>query len=473
MAQIQSSINDGSGLIIDPTSKAARVTFYDTLGNPISYGDGDQPAKVSGFAAFGVNDRSILPLRVDRLGSQAVASHTPLLSDSFEGTAPNPLRWNLLAVTMTVTQSSAGGLVFNGSAITTINTGHLIQSSSRFMKNQRAPLQAKFRARMERVNNSIQELGFGDVGAVIGNHTSGAYWQAQANGAVVPVLTFNGVDLTGTDVGGLLDPNKFYTFDVFLDDDQASYSIQDTTTGLLITKQVINLPLSAQRLFAVSQVAAFARLYTTNTAPATAPRLYLTDVYVLVLDMLTGKDWGATLSSLDRSAIANPFTGVQVGAWANSAEPASAVLSNTAAGYTTLGGKFQFAAAAGAATDYALFAFQAPAPGNLVITGIDIEAWNLGAAVATTPTLLTWALGIGSTAVSLATANISRLGVGAQDFPIGAVIGARAARISKQFKTPIKVGSNRYVHLILRMPVGTATASQIIAGMANFEGYFE
>jgi len=47
--------------------------------------------------------------------------------------------------------------------------------------------------------------------------------------------------------------------------------------------------------------------------------------------------------------------------YANSAAPASATLSNTAAGYTTLGGQFQFAAVAGAETDYALFAYTVPA----------------------------------------------------------------------------------------------------------------
>ena len=63
----------------------------------------------------------------------------------------------------------------------------------------------------------------------------------------------------------------------------------------------------------------------------------------------------------------------------------SAVLSNTAAGYTTLGGQFQFAALVGAETDYALFAFQVPlaAAGggnrNLVIRGVRIETFNMGA----------------------------------------------------------------------------------------------
>ena len=138
-----------------------------------------------------------------------------------------------------------------------------------------------------------------------------------------------------------------------------------------------------------------------------------------------------------------------------------------------MGGKFQFAAVAGAATDFALFGFQVPVGTNLVVTDIDIESWNTGAASATTPTLLIWAVGTGSTAVSLATATVNRLGIGVQSFPVGAAIGAKVERIGKSFATPLVINSGRFFHVILRMPVGTATATQTIAGMVGINGYFE
>ena len=53
------------------------------------------------------------------------------------------------------------------------------------------------------------------------------------------------------------------------------------------------------------------------------------------------------------------------------------------------------------------------------------------------------------------------------------MVGAKAERISKAFRTPLHCPFNRFVHVILRMPVGTATASQVIAGMVNIEGYFD
>jgi hypothetical protein len=472
MAEIKSG--DSADLLkVDPVSKAARSTPYSVEGLSAALQDGAQPAAVAGIVSLARNDRALLPLRADRFGSLASALHSALFSESFEGAIINPLRWAIIATTMAATQSSVAGLTFNSGAITTINTGYMTQTSTRFLKTQRAPLQAKFRARLARVNNSVMEFGFSDPATFNGVVSTGAYWQVSAAGSIQPVLTYNGVDITGADISGMIDPAKYYTFDVLVDDDEATYVVQDTSTGLVLSRQTISLPLTAARLFSTSQLPLTARLFNSGTAPASAALMILTDAYVLALDMQMNRSWAQTLASLDRSAMANPFSGASLAAWANSAEPANAALSNTAAGYTTLGGKFQFAAVAGAVTDFALFAFAVPVPANLMVTGVEIDTWNLGAAVATTPTLLTWGLGVGSTAVSLATANLARVGLGVQSLPIGSVIGAVAPRLSKQFATPLKVPAGRFLHVILRMPIATATASQVIAGMVNIEGYFE
>jgi hypothetical protein len=170
-----------------------------------------------------------------------------------------------------------------------------------------------------------------------------------------------------------------------------------------------------------------------------------------------------------------PVTFAQATTWANSAAPGNSTLSNTAAGATTLGGLFQFAAVAGAATDYALFGYQVPAPYSLVVTGIDIDVWNTGAAVATTPTLMVWGAGVDQSAVSLATAGITRIPLGANAFPVAAAIGATAdRRISVDLtQSPLVTNAGRFFTIILRMPVGTATASQVIQGLVAIKGYYE
>lgn len=171
--------------------------------------------------------------------------------------------------------------------------------------------------------------------------------------------------------------------------------------------------------------------------------------------------------------------------YANSAAPASATLSNTAAGYTTLGGQFQFAAVAGAETDYALFAFQVPAQSatnqgrTLLVRGVWIDTTNTGAAVAGTETILQWSVGYDSSAVSLATADAAAakarrvVPLGIQSFAIGAAIGAQAIRISQAFAQPLPVYAGNYFHVILKMPRGTATASQVIRGVVGVDATWE
>jgi hypothetical protein len=475
MTTTQSGSNAAVSMDVDLVSKAARQTQYSPDGSVATLSENSQPSTIAGIAAFGANDRSLLPLRVDRLGSLASAVHTPIVVESFEGTTLNQLRWTLTAATMASTQSTEAGRLFNSGAITTVNTGVMIQSSRRVLKTQRAPVQAKFRARLLPQNNSVTEIGFFDAATANGANTSGAYWQVLASGAVQPVVTYNGTDQSSgaIDIRSLLDFSRYYTFDVFMDDDEAVFVVQDTSTGLLISKQSIKLPVSGSRLLSATQMSVAARLYTTGTAPVAAPQLIVTDIYALTLDADFNKPISSLMSSLDRSAAANPFTGAQLQQWANSLEPGNAALSNTVASYATLGGKFQFAAPAGALTDFVLFGYQVPVPANFVMTGIDIESWNTGAASATTPTLLTWAVAVGSNAVNLASGFPPRVSLGAQSFPVGAAIGAKAERISKVFSTPLSCGAGRWVQIILRVPIGSATGSQVIAGMVNIDGYFE
>ncbi len=202
MAQIQSGA--GSDLLtIDTVSKAARASLYDANGNPLAVVADTQPASVSGLLSLGMNDRSVLPMRLDRFGSQAQASHQPMFVESFEGGTLHPIRWTSTATTMAATQSSIAGLTINSGAITTVTTGYMLKSNRAFLKSQRQPLHTKIRARPWHFNNSVMELGFGDAATFNGAHTTGAYWQVTATGVVQPVLTYNGVDQTGADATGL------------------------------------------------------------------------------------------------------------------------------------------------------------------------------------------------------------------------------------------------------------------------------
>ena len=154
------------------------------------------------FIIGGYNDGNYRHIRTDRTGGQAVALNTSLLTEGFEGTVLPAARWAAIATTMAATQTAASGLLINSGSITTINTGYLHKSLRSFQKPQRAPLHWKARARVAHVANAVAELGLGDASTFNGANANGAYWQYTSGGAVQPVLTYNGVDITGAAGGG-------------------------------------------------------------------------------------------------------------------------------------------------------------------------------------------------------------------------------------------------------------------------------
>lgn len=178
------------------------------------------------------------------------------------------------------------------------------------------------------------------------------------------------------------------------------------------------------------------------------------------------------------SLIVDPSTGNQSANYTNNTAPTNATLSNTAAGYTTLGGLFQFAAPSSAETDYALFAYQVPVGYNLYVDSVTVVAFISGVKSSTVATVLQWALASNSSAVSLATGPPHppiRFPLGIQSAPKSAIVGDTFTPGTLTYvpDTPIVVSPTRYFHVILRVPIGNATPGQVVRGSVMVEGYFQ
>jgi hypothetical protein len=152
----------------------------------------------------------------------------------------------------------------------------------------------------------------------------------------------------------------------------------------------------------------------------------------------------------------------------------TALTANLPAG---LGGQGLVTAAVAAATDGIWGSVQVPAGTanvqgrRLVIRGVNIDAVNIGAAVATTATTIKFQLAFGHTAVSLATTEAAttkaprRIALGYMTWPVGAAIGQgpQGGPIKVDLgDAPIFVNPGEFVALVARFVVGTATASQTI-----------
>lgn len=468
MAQIN---HLSSGLHV--VNGGAKTILYDANGNPITKADLAQVgASDQGVPILGVNDKAYRTLRMDRTGGIGSTINQPMLHEPVEGTTIHPQRWTA-AVSGFAQAQTASGINITNTAVTTANAYSLLKSARQFTKMQRSPIHARARMRWAAVANSQVEIGFGDPGTNVAI-ANGAMWVKTAAGAMIPQLIFNStVAAAGTDVIGLLNTSNFYTYDIIADDDSATFIIQDSSTGLIISEQTLAVPLAQTRMWNVTHLPAFVRVFNAATIPASAPTVILTDFYVTQLDANFNNSPGEMFAGNQLGIGALPTTGVQSAQWTNSAAEAAATLSNTAASYAFLHGRFNFVAIAGAVTDYALFGLAVPAPYTLKVKGIYIDTTNRGAAVAGTPTTLEWAVATQSTAISLATASYIRRSLGQQSFLVGAAIGAQATPINRTFDTPIVCDGGKFFAIVLRMPLGTATASQTLNGLVDIDGWFE
>jgi hypothetical protein len=399
--------------------------------------------------------------------------------DGVEGAALNTNLWGGQNTTMTITQAS-GFINLNAGAATTINTNAQINSIKSIPRINYFPIMGRFACKHVggAQANAVMEIGFG-VATARTAPTDGAFFRYDSTG-LKAVINYGG---TETASAALTAPaaSVVAIYEIILAGRKAQFLIDGVLVATLTAGTANASVASTDRL------PIFARVYTGGTIPATAPQLSINRVTIVQAD-LTGKSYDTQLAdSQARNSYQSPATTFgQTAQWANSAAPATATLSNTAASYTTLGGLAVIPATVGAATDYALFAYQIPTGFEFHMTGILIMNPILqGAAMGTTATYYYWGLGLNSSAASLATADAlgppptawgpRRVALGAHWMAASAAIGTvmSGSPISMLFMTPIVVDSTRFIHVILRIVSGVATASAVLHTQIGIFGYFE
>lgn len=429
-------------------------------------------------------------VQVSRDGRIQTGRDTLMWEDFFNHTVINSRKYPNVLATMT-TQIVGGFAVLNSGSSVATATGNLFRTYKAFplTGNGAVRFHSWFAlSALPQANNVIQ-LGVGIASGVATTLSSDGIFMVIDSAGALSLNSYynNATPITSGPVSFTWTANKVYHLELVLHRDMIEMYLDKVLYATLVR------PVAAPAAggFSQSQFGHLIAQIVNTGVTASAQKLSIAGWHMSQMDLDLGKSYAATrtgngdslLSNSDGNAVASLTQA------ANSAAAASAVLSNTAGGYgiTVLDGRFQFAAVAGAETDYALFAFLVPAgtptvPGRtLVVTGVTIDVENLGAAVATTPTLLEWGLAVGSTGVSLATSDSAaarapmRKLLGSCSLPIGTAIGGRADRvISEDFVgMPLPAEPGTYVHTILRMPVGTATVGQIVRGTVLIKGYWE
>jgi hypothetical protein len=417
----------------------------------------------------------------------AVAPGALLWDDTFNATAQNTAKYRAPIATMTVT-FVGGYAIINGASITTINTNAALQSYRTFPLFAKAELRCNIAAMITAVPqaNCVTEMGlFSATLPGAAAPTDGIFFRWNAAGELRGVSSYAG---TETQTAAITSPSVGVNHD---------YTIVVQTNVVLfyiddVLQATILLLTGAPTLGQPQQMGAqpfTARQYIAGSAPALASQLKISDVFVTVLGPDFKKPWSETKSGMGHCAYQGQNGGTMgsLAQYANSANPAAAVPTNTTAALGSgLGGLFQETVSLAVTTDGIISSFQNPVgsltqtPRVLYITGVVIDGTVVVVLGAGAGYCAVWSLAFGHTAVSLATAE-SATAKAPRRVPLGIMaVGATQAvgtRIGTtplwtQFATPIPVNPGEFIQAVSRK-VGVAPPTGAILWSITFDGYFE
>lgn len=421
-----------------------------------------------------ISDAAGTGIQTTENGALSVSEDCPILWEQVDGSALNTNVWLTSVSGMTVAQAN-GFITLNSGSATTANAYAILKSVKNIPMYAQLPIRASFNLRVPVLPQSNLTMEFG-IGSVATNAapTDGAFFRWNASTQFLAVINNNGTETTSAPITAPA-INIVEIFEIVLVEDLVQFFVGDTLLATIQVPAGIAYPTNSGRL------PLFARVYNGASTPGAAPQISIGQVFAAQQAMRQNKTWPETLAVLGRGAYQSPVTAfTQTAQHTNSTSPTSATLSNTTPSYTTLGGRWQFAALAGAATDYALFAYQVPAGYQLFIDSVSISSVVTGAVIAVTGTILDWSVGLNASAVSLATAESPPttyaprlIPLGVQGFALLAAQGSMVSAVTQRFNAPLVVDSGRFLHIVLQVPIGTATASQFFRGDVMISGYFE
>ena len=459
------------------------------------------PQNVGAVRAFNENDpgtKTGIPHLKSSEVSQDYRSRvgldTVLFSHTFNAVTQNTGIWKHSFTTMTMTQSS-GFLNVNAAGTSTVaNNYAYLQSWRYFPLIGTAPVCVEITGAFTAypVANEVFLTGLG-VAVGASEPVDGVWLELTSNGLFGCVRYNSGVTskqaLETTITNLPLNTNTKYS--IVIGEREIEYWIDDVLYG----EQLI--PVGQGQAFLSTSLPLFILKYN-NALVGSSPNMIFKvgDVTVTLMDIATNKTWAGQLASsglglqtLDGGTYTNGSQQVQ---WANTTLPTAAAATNTTAALGAfLGGIFQMNAAATSATDVIISSYQNPLGGVnqtgrvMHLRGIQVDIVNAGAAnSATVPTTIALALGWGSTAVSLATAESASFAtnttkirrpqpIGVISLPIAAVVGQQGTSVQFDFEAPIIVNPGEFVGVIGKILSGAATASQVLQFVISPNLYHE
>jgi hypothetical protein len=475
--------NDGNG-----NALVATPQDVDQTGTVVVYNENDDGAHT------GVPYRKSSEVSPDYRQRSGIDSE--MFTDNFNATAQNTAVWSYTFNTLTAAQPGAGTVNFSAVQGTTSAHGAFMRSHQYFALYNTAPLAVEFFAgqfNSVMTSGEIFLMGLGLPTAATTRPTDGAWFRISTAG-VEGVISFNGTETFSSFTVPLplasLTLAQMYKFLMVVGEREVEFWWDDKHLGHMDIPPANGVPWLA------ASAPVFMQKYNTG-AVANTNTMRVSRVGVGLMDLAANKSWAHQRATMGLMAYQGQNGGTMgTTALLPNATAATVVtgaaLSQTVPIATGLGGQAGIVAAV-AGIDGMVTAFQNPTPTinltgrNLIITGVRIDAVNIGAAVAGTASVLQWSLAFGATGGTVpslaqgetgsfvtATAKAwRRVPLGLHSWVVGAAIGAPAEAIRETFDSPIVVHPGQWVAAVAKFIVGTATASQVIWAVVKFDAHYE
>lgn len=430
-----------------------------------------------------------------------VGTDTILLSDTFNATTQNTHNWSYTFNTLTASQPGAGTLNFGTVQGTTSAHGAFMRSFQYFPLVGTAPLSfeitfGQFTAALS--SGEVWLAGFGLPSAATTRPTDGVWFKLTSAG-LVGVIAYSGVE---TETGvlyafGSLSVGELDKYIIVVGETEVEWWKQIGDDDILLDHQ--SIPSANGQPFIAGSQPAFMMKYNTG-AVSNTNTMRVSDLTVTLMDVTANKPYHVQAATAGSMAYVGQNGQTQgttqnvgtITTGSTPQAPTAAAGSNTTPQIQGLGGWAALNAAAGAATDFIACSYTNPASTinitgrNLIVTGVAISTINTGAAVATTPTTLLWSLVFGHLVDSMNTTETAsfatgtthvprRVQLGFQSAAVGTAIGGLYSNdIVRDFSNgPIVVRPGERLAFIVKIVVGTATASQTFTYNIMPVGYFE
>jgi len=426
--------------------------------------------------------------------------------DVFNHSVLNNAKYNATTTNQTIVLSG-GSLHLNANNAGTSGDYSILKTFKYFSLYQNAPVYVNFKTAFDNTfqTNNVIEYGLGLVTGTA-TPTDGIFFRASA-GTLNGVVSYSGIETTVVNMyTPIVGNNDDYLIAIkdnnveFWVNDILVGSITPTATTVIFTSTTVQLTTAGYCTSVSNSLPLFVRNKNTDSV-ASPIKVSISSLNVLIGDIKLNKDWRTTFVTNGQSSISKPdgqpalVSGTTSANIFNNTAPITlTTLDNTVAGYATLGGDFSIPATAATESEYAIFTYLNPAGSasipakTLVINNVYINTYTSGATVSATGTTLQWTIGVGGTDVSLTvvdsdtngTRAARRLGLGVQYIAASGVTGTSARPMIMFDSSPSNMSNNQliveagtYLHIILKTPVCSPTASLLYRGNVMINGYWE